>query len=109
METLTKSTKVVRKKSKLTKELKTARFDAKLTIAQKELFSQAATLMGFRSLSDFVVSTVQEKAQNIIKDNSIILATRRDQEIFFNAILNPREPSAELLEAAKRYKALIEK
>ncbi len=109
METLTKSTKVVRIKSKLSKQQKTARFDAKLTIEQKELFLQAATLMGFRSLTDFVVSTVQEKAYSIIKDNSIILATRRDQEIFFNAILNSSEPSAELLEAAKRYKDLINK
>jgi len=109
METLTKSTKVARQKAKSGKENKTARFDAKLTMEQKELFLQAATLKGFRSLTDFVVSTVQEKAQIIIKEHSTILASQRDKDIFFNAILNPREPSAKLLEAAKKYKALIDK
>jgi len=109
METVTKSTKVADRKAKLGKEHKTARFDAKLTIEQKELFLQAATLKGFRSLTDFVVSTVQEKAQIIIKEHSTILASQRDKDIFFNAILNPREPSAKLVEAANKYKALINK
>lgn len=109
METLTKSTKVARQTAKLVKEHKTARFDAKLTMEQKELFLQAATLKGFRSLTDFVVSTVQEKAQTIIKEHSTILASQRDKDIFFNAILNPRKPSAKLLEAANEYKALINK
>lgn len=39
----------------------------------------------------------------------IILKSKRDQEIFFNAILNPREPNASLLKAAKQYKYLINK
>jgi uncharacterized protein (DUF1778 family) len=107
METIIKSGRIARKKEKLGKEQKTARFDAKLTLEQKELFLQAAALKGFRSLTDFVVSTVQEKAQSIIKEHSTILASEKDKDIFFEALLNPKEPSAKLIEAAKKYKALI--
>jgi hypothetical protein len=39
----------------------------------------------------------------------IILKSKRDQEIFFDAILNPREPSANLLKVAKQYNDLINK
>jgi uncharacterized protein (DUF1778 family) len=109
METLTKSSRIARKREKLGKEQKTARFDAKLTLEQKELFLQAATLKGFRSLTDFVVSTVQEKALSIIKEHRTILASEKDKDIFFEALLNPKEPSVKLIEAAKQYKALINK
>ncbi len=109
METITKSSRLARKREKMGKEQKTARFDAKLTLEQKELFLQAATLKGFRSLTDFVVSTVQEKALSIIKEQSTILASEKDKDIFFEALMNPKEPSAKLIEAAKQYKALINK
>jgi uncharacterized protein (DUF1778 family) len=107
METSTKSHKITHKKVSL--KTKTARFDTKLTLEQKELFLQAATLMGFRSLTDFVVSTVQEKAQSIIKEHGTILASQKDKDIFFEALLHPKEPSAKLIEAAKQYKALKNK
>lgn len=40
---------------------------------------------------------------------NIILKTKRDIKIFSKAILNPRKPSNNLLEAAKQYKDLINK
>ena len=39
-----------------------ARFDARLPKAQKEFFEKAASLGGFRSLTDFIILTAQEKA-----------------------------------------------
>ena len=86
-----------------------ARFDTKLTKVQKELFELAAKLGGFRTLTDFVVTTVQEKAKSIVEQHEAILVSERDRKIFFDAIMNPPEPSLRLKEAAKRYQKLRKK
>jgi len=85
-----------------------ARFDAKIPKAQKELFEYAASLGGFRTLTDFIINTVQEKANAIIQEHNTILASKKDQEIFFNAFLNPSGPNLKLQDTAKRYKKFIE-
>jgi uncharacterized protein (DUF1778 family) len=84
-----------------------ARFDAKIPKAQKELFEYAASLGGFRTLTDFIINTVQEKANAIIQEYNIILASKKDQEIFFNAFMNPSGPNSKLQDTAKRYKKFI--
>ncbi len=86
-----------------------ARFDAKLSNEQKELFEYAARLGGFRTLTEFVIYSVQEKAKSIIEEHNSILATQKDKEIFFNALLHPNKPNAKLQKAAKRYKDVISK
>lgn len=80
------------------------RFDTRLTVREKKLFERAASLAGYRSLTDFVVKTVEERALEIIEAHEAVLASERDAEIFFNAILNPPAPNAKLKAAAERYK-----
>ena len=80
-----------------------ARFDARLSVEEKELFERAAKLAGFRNLTDFIVRTVKMKALEIVKEHENILASERDAEIFFNAILNPPKPGKKLKDAAKNY------
>ena len=79
------------------------RFDARLTIEQKELFEKAESISGYSSLTDFVLKTVQQKAQEIVNQNEQILASKRDSELFFNAILTSQEPSTSLKNAADNY------
>jgi uncharacterized protein (DUF1778 family) len=86
------------------KELKTSRFDTKLSKTQKELFEYAAEIGGFRTLTDFVIISVHEKAQEIIEKHRSFLASEKDQEIFFSALMNPPKPSNRLKDAANRYK-----
>jgi len=81
-----------------------ARFDTRLSIEQKELFEKAAALSGYKSLSEFVVRTVQQKAKEIIKENDLIVASRRDSEIFFDSLVNAKAPNDALMRAAKKYK-----
>ncbi len=81
-----------------------ARFDAKLSKEQKEYFQYAATLGGFNSLTEFIISSAREKANSIIKEHNTILASKKDREIFFNALMNPPEPNSALQKAAKSYK-----
>lgn len=80
------------------------RFDTKLTTDQKTLFELAAKLGGYRTLTDFVVSTVQEKARSIVEQHEAILATERDRNVFFEAIMNPPKPGKRLQQAAERYR-----
>jgi len=83
-----------------------ARFDTRLSKDKKLIIEKAAILGGYKNLSDFVVSTVYERAQMIIQKSETILASQRDSEIFFNALVNPTEPNEALVSAAKQYKEM---
>lgn len=80
------------------------RFDARLPKHQKELFEKAAKLSGYRSLTEFVLQTVQEKATKIIEEKEQLFASQRDQELFFSTLANPPEPSESLKNAHNEYK-----
>lgn len=81
-----------------------ARFDTRLSKEKKLIIEKAAILGGYKNLSDFVISTAYEKAQMIIQKSETILASQRDSEIFFNALVNPSNPNDALMSAAERYK-----
>jgi uncharacterized protein (DUF1778 family) len=92
-----------------TKEINTknARFDTRLTKEQKVFFERAAILGGFRSLTDFVVVALQEKAKEIVSERERFIASQKDSEIFFDAVINPKSPNKELTKAADEFKALF--
>ena len=92
-----------------TKELniEKSRFDTRLPKEQKDFFEKAARLGGFRSLTDFVISSVQEKAKEIIIESERLFASQRDSEIFFDTITNPPKPNQQLIDAAKEYNDII--
>jgi len=48
------------------------------------------------------------KATTIIRNHNIILASEKDRELFFNAIVNPHGPNQKLHDAAERYKLFIQ-
>lgn len=78
-----------------------ARFDTKLPVDQKQYFERAATLGGYRSLTDFMLSSAQEKAEEIIRKEETILASERDAEIFFEAINADAKPNKALKDLVK--------
>ena len=85
------------------------RFDTRLSKEQKHLFERAAMIGGYRSLTDFVVDTVQNKANEIIEKRERTLLTQRDQTVFFDALLNPPKPNKKLMSAKMAYAKLLEK
>jgi uncharacterized protein (DUF1778 family) len=87
--------------------VKNARFDTKLTLAQKQLFEQAATLGGYRSLSDFVIKSAEAQAKEIVKEHNRILVSEQDRNTFFDTLLNPPAPGKNLKKAAARYKEFM--
>ena len=80
-----------------------ARFDARLSRSQKDLFERAATIRGFKSLSEFVIHTTQEVATNIVEKHNAILSSEADRKVFFDALINPPKPNKALKEASKSY------
>jgi uncharacterized protein (DUF1778 family) len=82
----------------------TARFDARITPEQKELFERAAALGGFRSLTEFVVHAAQVQSKQIIEQHDAILANEADRDVFFNALMNPPEPNEYLIAAWRKFK-----
>ena len=91
------------------KTLERSRLDARLSKEQKEFFEYAANVGGFKTLTEFVIVSVQSNAEKIIEKLDKILASKRDKEIFFNELLNPSKPNKALKEAAVRYKEMLNK
>lgn len=92
------------------KEIKNkARFDTRLPMEQKQFFERAAILGGYRNLTDFVIVTVQNKAWEIVKEREQIIASQRDNEIFFNSLANPPKANSELLSAKNDYDKIVSK
>jgi uncharacterized protein (DUF1778 family) len=89
------------------KTLEKARFDTKLPKEQKEFFEYAASIGGYRSLSEFIISSAINQARKIIDEHDKILASKKDREIFFNALMNPDKPNAELKNAYKLYQEIF--
>ncbi|HEX5414440.1 MAG TPA: DUF1778 domain-containing protein [Chloroflexota bacterium] len=87
-------------------EGKKERLEARISAEQKELIQRAAELEG-RSLTDFIVSTAEAAARNIILGHQFLQLSDRDTERFFAAIENPPEPNPELLAAAHEYREFV--
>lgn len=82
------------------------RLEARISRDQKTLFQRAAELQG-RTLTDFVVSSVQEAAVRTIEQMQIIRLSAEDSREFAKALLNPRTPNEKLRSAARRYMQMI--
>jgi len=78
------------------------RLEARISREQKTLFQRAARLQG-RSLTDFVISSVQDAAVRTIETMEIIRLDADESRAFAKALLNPREPTRQLRAAARRY------
>ncbi|MEN0006724.1 MAG: DUF1778 domain-containing protein [Bacteroidota bacterium] len=83
------------------------RFDTRLTKEQKEFFEHASKLGGYRSLTEFILKAAQIKAEEIVEEHNRILASKRDQEIFFDLIFEGVPPNEELQSAFKDYNELL--
>lgn len=86
---------------------KVARLEARVSPEQKQLFERAADLQG-RSLTEFVVRSTQEAAQEAIREHELMSLTARDTKAFVDALMKPPAPGKRLKQAAARYKSLME-
>lgn len=80
----------------------TARLEARLPADVHALLKRAAEIQG-RTLTDFVVASAHEAAVRVIGEVQAIRLTAEESRRFAEALLEPREPTADLRAAARRY------
>jgi len=83
---------------------KEARLDIRLNAVYKMFLKQVYKPAGFRSLSAFILQAAIEKAELIVEREKLILASEKDKEIFFRALLNTNEPNDALKKASEAFK-----
>ena len=82
---------------------KAERLEARISGEQKQYFQYAANLLG-RSLTDFVIQSLQEAANQVMQKYELIELTKADRELFVKNLLNPPAPNKKLKDALRRHK-----
>jgi uncharacterized protein (DUF1778 family) len=84
------------------------RVEFRISNEDKELFEYAKQLKGFKTFSEFARFIITREAKAIVEEESKILASKRDKELFFNALMGEdHQPNESLLAAIKYHNELI--
>jgi uncharacterized protein (DUF1778 family) len=84
----------------------TARLEARISPDLHSLLKRAAEVQG-RTVTDFVISAVQDAAQRAIEQAEVIRLSLADQRCFAQALLSPPELSPALERAFVRRSQLL--
>ena len=79
------------------------RLEARVTTEQKILIERAAALQG-RTVTDFVLTSVQDAARRAIEDHQRLDLSVRDSQAFVEALLNPQPVNDRLRDTVRRYR-----
>jgi uncharacterized protein (DUF1778 family) len=79
------------------------RLEARVTPGQKELIERAAQVQG-RTVTDFVITTLQEAARKAIEESAVWKLSQDQQKTFVEALMKPPSPNRKLRAAYQRYK-----
>lgn len=84
----------------------TARLEARISADLHAMLKRAAELQG-RTMTDFVVTAVQDAAQRAIEQAEVIRLSLANQECFAQALLSPPQTSPALERAFARRNRLL--
>ena len=84
----------------------TARLEARISTDLHAMLKRAAEIQG-RTMTDFVVSAVQDAAQHAIEQAEVMRLSLADQACFVAALLSPAKPSPALKRAMARRRKLL--
>ena len=84
---------------------RSARLEARVTADQKTLIEHAAALQG-RTVTDFVLSSLQDAARRTIDDYQRFDLSLHDSQAFVEALINPQPVSDRLRETVQRYREI---
>lgn len=87
---------------------KTETINIRVTPETKALLEQAAILRD-SNLSNFVINSALDVATQTVLSRNMINLSRRDSEVFANALLNPPEPNEAFKKASVQYAEMIKK
>jgi uncharacterized protein (DUF1778 family) len=85
-----------------TAQIKESRLQVRLDAASKSVLQRAADYR-HKSVSQFVLSTALEEAEKIVRENEVASLSSADWTIFFDALIDPPPPNAELRKAFAKY------
>ncbi len=83
--------------------IRAERLETRVTAEQKSLIERAAALQG-RTLTDFVLMSVQDAARRAIEEHNQLTLSVRDSEAFVVALLNPQPINDRLRETVRLYR-----
>jgi uncharacterized protein (DUF1778 family) len=84
----------------------TARLEARISAELHAMLKRAAELQG-RTMTDFVITAVQDAAQRAIEQAEVTRLSLADQECFAQALLSPPPPAPALERAFARRSKLL--
>jgi uncharacterized protein (DUF1778 family) len=79
------------------------RLETRVTAEQKSLIEHAAALQG-RTVTDFVLTSVQDAARRALEEHQRLDLTVRDTAAFVDALIHPRPVNARLRDTVRRYR-----
>src|SRR5579872_7052639 len=82
---------------------RTQRLETRITAEQKKLIEHAASLQG-RTVTDFVLTSVQDAARRAIEEHLQFELSVRDSRAFVDALLNPKPVNDRLRDTVRRYR-----
>jgi uncharacterized protein (DUF1778 family) len=81
------------------------RLETRVTADQKSLIERAAALQG-RTVTDFVLTSVQEAARRAIDEHQRLNLSLRDSDAFVEALLTSQKVNDRLRDTVRRYRRL---
>ncbi len=83
-----------------------ARLEARISKELHATLKRAAELQG-RTVTDFVITAVQDAARNTIEQTDVLRLSLADQEQFAQALLSPPKATPALKRAFARHRKLV--
>lgn len=84
-------------------ETKDDRLQVRLDAESKSVLQRAASYR-HKTVSQFVLATVMEEAEKVIRENEVVTLSGPNWKIFYDALTNPPAPNAALRKAFAKYK-----
>lgn len=92
-----------KKKKVIRGRVRGERLETRVTADQKNLIERAAALQG-RTVTDFVLTSVQDAARRAIEEYQRLDLSVRDSQAFVQALINPKPVNDRLRETVRRYR-----
>jgi uncharacterized protein (DUF1778 family) len=81
------------------------RIEIRISQKDKAIFKKAQKLSGDKTFNSFIVRILRSYSKQIISEDERILASKRDRDVFFDAVFSDLQPNEKLTAAANRYKS----
>jgi len=90
------------KRRKPEREIKRERIELRVSVSAKDLIQQASAVTGLTA-----GDLAYEGARRVLDEHQRLVLTGADRDAFFNALMNPPEPSERLIAAMRRHRDLV--